>query len=45
MKHPGYSTAKNEYAGRTVTKLSKEAKAKHDQNMKDFAERVKKKLG
>ena len=45
MKHPGHPTAKNQYAGRTVTKLSKEAKAKHEQNMKDFAESVKKKLG
>ena len=45
MKHPGYSNSKNQYAGRAKNKLSKEAKARHNQTMKDFAQKLKKKLG
>ena len=42
MKHPGYSKAKNEYAGRTSTKLTLEQKKAHKEEMKKFRERLKK---
>jgi hypothetical protein len=41
MKHPGYSKAKNQYAGRAVTKLSKEKKVQLNETMKAFIERLK----
>ena len=42
MKHPSYNKAKNQYAGRAVTKLSPEQKKAHKKEMKAFAERLKK---
>jgi hypothetical protein len=42
MKHPGYSKVKNEYAGRTSTKLTPEQKQAHQEEMKKFRERLKK---
>ena len=42
MKHPSYSKAKNQYAGRTPAKLTKEQKESHKQDMKSFVERLKK---
>jgi len=40
MKHIGYPKAKNQYAGRATTKLSKEGKEAHKETMKAFVERL-----
>jgi hypothetical protein len=42
MKHPSYSRATNQYAGRSFTKLSSEGKVAHKKTMKEFVERLKK---
>lgn len=41
MKHPGHSTAKNEYAGRKNTKLTKSAKQELNEELREFNVRVK----
>lgn len=41
MKHPSYSRAKNQYAGRSFTKLTIEGKKAHKKTMKEFVERLK----
>lgn len=41
MKHPSYSRAKNQYEGRSQTKLSKSAKEAHKKTMKEFVQRLK----
>ena len=41
MKHPGHSTAKNEYAGRKNTKLTKSAKQELNEELREFNARVK----
>ena len=40
MKHIGYSKAKNQYAGRAFTKLSKEGREAHRETMKAFVKRL-----
>jgi|TARA_B100000212_G_C27301821_1_gene501833 hypothetical protein len=42
MKHPSYSRASNQYAGRSKKKLTPEQKEAHRKEMKAFAERLKK---
>ena len=41
MKHPSYSTAKNEYLGKSVTRLNTTQKINHIVEMKAFADRLK----
>ena len=41
MKHPGHSTAKNEYAGRKNTKLTKSAKQELNEELREFNAHVK----
>jgi len=36
MKHPSHKTAKNEYSGRTTTKISKSGKESLQDEMKRF---------
>jgi hypothetical protein len=40
MKHPGHPTAKNQYAGRTTTKLSDSGKHALKEEMQRFNERL-----
>ncbi len=42
MKHPGHSSAKNEYSGRTDSKLNKNSKEELKDRMKAFAKHLKK---
>ena len=41
MKHPGHNTAKNQYSGRTNTKLGVSAKQELKDELKRFNEHVK----
>ena len=41
MKHPGHKTAKNQYSGRTNTKLGTGAKQELQDELKRFNERLK----
>ena len=41
MKHPGYKTAKNQYSGRTNTKLNVSAKQELQDELRRFNEHVK----
>jgi len=41
MKHPGHKTAKNEYSGRSNTKLNKSGKELLQDELKRFNEHVK----
>ena len=41
MKHPEHKTAKNQYSGRTNTKLGVSAKQELQDELKRFNERVK----
>lgn len=42
MKHPGHSTAKNQYQGRTSSKLNLTQKQQLNVDMKEFADRTRK---
>jgi hypothetical protein len=45
MKHPSYSTAKNEYLGKSFTRLNSTQKSNHIVEMKSFNDRLKLLLG